>query len=81
MIFTQVGPRRAFTSTFAPLACSWAASERAKVERGNVGETYCFFFLFMPRSFLSSLQTGGPSRSSCPIVTIEVAAGVDGGER
>jgi len=81
VIFTQVGPGRAFTSSFAPLAWSWAASERARVERGNVGETYCFFFLCMPRSFLSSLQTGGPSRSRCPIVAIEVATGVVGGER
>ena len=35
MIFTRVGRRRAFTSTFAPLACGWTASERAKVERGR----------------------------------------------
>ena len=81
MIFTQVGPGRAFTSSFVPLTCGWTASERAKVERGNVRETNCFFSFFLPGSFLSSLQTGGPSRSRCPIVAIEVAAGVDGGER
>jgi len=46
VIFTQVGPRRAFTSTFAPLACSWAASERAKVERGRERNVLLLLLLF-----------------------------------
>ena len=80
MIFTQVGPRRAFTSTFAPLACSWAASERAKVERGRERNVLLLLLLFA--SFVPFLSPDmGPSRSRSPIVAIEVAAGVDGGER
>ena len=71
MIFTQVGPGRAFTSSFAPLACVWTTSERAKVERGRE-RNVLLLLLCLVRSFPLSRQRGRPvqvaqlSRSRLP---------------
>ena len=61
VIFTQVGPGRAFTSSFAPLASGWTASERAKVERETWEKRIASSFLFcLVRSFPLSRQGGRP---------------------
>jgi hypothetical protein len=67
-------------SPLYPLACSSATSDGAKVERGRERNVLLLLLLFA--SFVSFLS---PERGTVPfkfpIVTIEVAADIDGGER